>query len=258
MLIQSKRVLRSIVVSGLLGSTSLYANSNDNIVKSIMKLRAEVEALYTKIDDNKDAYKSEMKSLTMQSTDNEAQINRQETALKLSNAELEKVRKKIAELSSKNESIKPMLLDALNSLEKIIKNGIPFKTTERLSDINKIRTQLDKGDITEEKALSMIWASYDDTIRLTKEIGLFKQEIVVDGETKLAKIAKLGSIMMYFAIPDDKVGYVVKNDNNQYSYKTVTQKEEVEKIVNLFDSLKKQIRTGYFSLPNALILSEAN
>jgi len=102
----------------------------------------------------------------------------------------------------------------------------------------------------------MIWASYDDVIRMTKEIGQFKQEIKVDGEIKLAKIVKLGSIMMYFATPDDKVGFVVR-DGDGYSYKVVTEKESVKKIVELFDALKKQIRTGYFSLPNSLILSES-
>ncbi len=219
-----------------------------------MKLRADVEALYTKIDDNKDAYKAEMKSNTMQSADSEAQINRQETALKLAEAEMQKIQKKIADTSNKNESIKPMLLGAIDTLRTIITNGIPFKTTERLADLATLQKNLIDDVITEEKALSLIWASYDDTIRLTKEIGLFKQEITVDGETKLAKIAKLGSVMMFFATPDDKVGYVVKK-GDKYTYKTITNKEDVIKIVNLFDSLQKQIRTGFFSLPNALILS---
>lgn len=250
-----KRVLLSTVACGVLGSTSLYAD-NQNIVNSIMKLRADVESLYTKIDDNKETYKAELKSYTMQSTDNEAQINRQETAIKLIEAELEEANKKLEELSTKNESIKPMLTIALNNLEAEIKAGIPFKTNERVADVQKLKAQLEEGTITEEKALSLIWASYDDQIRLTKEIGLFKQEITVDGEVKLAKIAKLGSIMMYFATPDDKVGFVQKN-NGEYSYKTVTGEEDRKKIVALFDALQKQIRTGYFSLPNALVLTES-
>ena len=250
-----KRVVLSTVVCMALGASSLHAN-NENIVKSIMKLRADVEALYTKIDDNKDIYKAEMKSNAMQSADSEAQINRQETALKLAELELEKVQKKITEASNKNESIKPMLLEAIDSLRTIIKNGIPFKTKDRLADLAKLQKNLIDEVVTEEKALLLIWASYDDTIRLTKEIGLFKQEITLEGEPKMAKIAKIGSVMMYFATPDDKVGYVSK-EGEGYDYKVVTDKENIAQIVNLFDSLQKQIRTGFFSLPNALILSES-
>jgi len=250
-----KRVVLSTVVCMALGTSSLHADT-ENIVKSIMKLRADVESLYTKIDDNKDVYKAEMKSNAMQSADSEAQINRQETALKLAESELSKVQKKIEEASSKNESIKPMLLEAIHNLRAIIEKGIPFKTKERLADLATLQKNLIDEVVTEEKALLLIWASYDDTIRLTKEIGLFKQEIVLEGEPKMAKIAKLGSVMMYFATPDDQVGYVVKKGED-YSYKVVTNKEEIVKIVNLFDSLQKQIRTGFFSLPNALILSES-
>ncbi len=249
-----KRVIVSVVVSMVLGSVSLSGN-NENIVKSIMKLRADVELLYNKIDENKDIYKAEMKSNTMQAADLEAQINRQETALRLAEAELKKIREKIEETSSRSESMKPMLLEAIEALRELIKKSLPFKTSERLEDLKKLQKNLIDDVITEEKALLLIWASYDDTIRLTKEIGVFKQEIMLDGEIKLAKIAKLGSIMIYFATPDDKVGYVVKN-GDKYEYKVVSNKEDIIKIVNLFDSLKKQIRTGFFALPNALILSE--
>lgn len=250
-----KRVLLSTVACGVLGTSSLYAD-NTNIVNSIMKLRADVEALYTKIDDNKDSYKAEMKSNAMQSADTEAQINRQETALKLAESELKKIQKKITEASHKNKSIKPMLLGAIDALRGIITKGIPFKTKERLADLAKLQKNLINDVITEEKALSLVWASYDDTIRLTKEIGKFKQEIVLDGKPVLADIAKLGSIMMFFSTPDNRVGYVSKN-GEKYTYKVVTKKEDRAKIINLFDSLQKQIRTGYFSLPNALILSES-
>ena len=250
-----KRIVVSTVTCIALGTSTLHAD-NENIVNSIMKLRADVEALYSKIDENKDVYKAEMKSTAMLSADNEAQINRQETALKLANSEIESIKEKLEKLSNKNDSIKPMLLTAIGNLKKIIAEGIPFKKELRLSDLEKLEKQLEAGDITEEKALSMIWASHDDVIRLTKEIGLFKQEIEVEGERKLAKIAKIGSIMVYFATPDEKVGYVVK-EGTKYSYKVVTQKESVTKIVALFDALKKQIRTGYFPLPNALILSES-
>jgi hypothetical protein len=250
-----KRVMLSTVACGVLGTSSLYAQ-NDNIVNSIMKLRADVEALYTQIDDNKDIYKAEMKSYTMQSADSEAQINRQETAIKLADAELSTLQSKLAELSTKNESIKPLLLGAIDALRTTIKNGIPFKVDARLAELQTLQTNLIDDVITEEKALSLIWASYDDTIRLTKEIGLFKQEITLNGEPKLAKIAKIGSVMMYFATPDNQVGYVTK-EGNGYTYNVVTDDENKAKIVALFDALQKQIRTGYFSLPNALVLTES-
>lgn len=253
----SNKALFTMVAFGTLCGSSLYAQSTENIVESIMTLRGEVESLYTKIDENKDAYKSQMKSYALQTSDNEAQINRQETSLKLTEQNLEKVEAELKAIVSSSEDIKPMIHEALSSLAMQIKAGNPFKVEERLAALEKIKTDLKNGDITQEKALALTWASYDDALRLTKEIGLFKQEITLNDEVKLAKIAKIGSVMMFFSTLDNNVGYV-KKEGNAYMYVIVTDDVQKTQIVKLFDALQKQIRTGYFSLPNALLLRGVN
>ena len=82
--------------------------------------------------------------------------------------------------------------------------------------------------ITNEKALLLAWASYDDTIRVTKEIGLFKQQIMFKEKKVLAQIAKLGSVAMFFSTPSNEVGFVVKEPNG-YHYKHITNPEDIKK-----------------------------
>lgn len=254
-MIHKKRLWNIAMCAGLL-NTSLYAG--DEMVKSIMKLRADVESLYTKVDENKDAYKAQMKSYTFQISDNEAQINRQETALKLTEQNLKKVEDELKDIGSSSKDIKPIIHKAIDALAIEIKAGIPFKVQERIVALEKIRADLANRLITQEKALALVWASHDDALRLTKEIGLFKQEISIDGEDKLAKIAKIGSVMMFFATPDDRVGFVKKNDDGSYVYQVASKNVTQKQIVKLFDALQKQIRTGYFTLPNALLLRGVN
>ena len=98
MLMLSKKLLVSMAVLSTFASY-VFA-TEDDMVTSIMKLRGEVETLYNQIDDNKEAYKSQMKSYTLQVSDSEAQINRQETSLKLTNQTIEKTEKKLAALDS--------------------------------------------------------------------------------------------------------------------------------------------------------------
>ena len=255
MLIKTKKRLLALTVSGLLLSPMLMAK--DEMIKSIMELRSDVESLYTQLDDNKEAYKSQMKSYALQISDNEAQINRQETTLKLTKQNLEKTEQKLASMGSATEDLTPIVNEALDALEKENKAGIPFKTEERVAGLHQIKNDLKNGNITQEKALALTWASYDDTLRLTKEIGQFKQEITLDGKATIAKIAKVGSVMMFFATPDERVGYV-KQDGAKYSYVVATDDTERNQIIDLFDALHKQIRTGYFTLPNALLLRGAN
>ncbi len=255
MITTPKKLLFLLAASQTILSPMLVAE--DQMVQSIMQLRSEVEKLYTQIDDNKDAYKSQMKSNALQVSDNEAQINRQETSLKLTNQNIEKVQKKIEMLGNSTMDFKPIVFDALDALENVIKAGVPFKIDERVSALRQIKNDLQSGNITQEKALALTWSSYDDALRLTKEIGQFKQEIVLEGKSTMVKIAKIGSVMMFFATPDNKVGYV-KQNGNQYSYVIAKDDTERSQIIDFFDSLQKQIRTGYFTLPNALLLGEAN
>jgi seryl-tRNA synthetase len=237
-----------------LSSSAVYAADNAEMVKSIMKLRADVEGLYTQIDENKDNYKSQMKSYAMQIADNEVQVNRKTTAIKVANAEILKLQEQIAEKGATANDLTPMLEVAIDNLEKIIITGIPFKVDERVADITKIKSDLKSKNITQEKALSLVWASYDDALRLTKEIGLFKQHVQIGDTQKLAKVAKIGTAMMFFLTPDDQAGYV-KNNNGSYAYVVVEDSKSKEQIHTLFDALQKQIRTGYFNLPNALMIA---
>lgn len=250
-----KKSAVSLVLATTLFSPSLFAQNSEKMVQSIMKLRADVEALYTKIDENKEHYKAQMKSYAMQSADNKAQINRKTTSIKLAKLELEKIKVKIASTSSENHELMPLLDHGTEMIKNSINTGIPFKTSQRIASIDEIRFKLEEGLITQEKALQLLWASFDDNLRLTKEIGLFKQQIVVEGKTIMAKIGKFGSVMMFFATPDERVGYVVKKDGG-YEYRVATDEMSIEQIHTLFDALQKQIRTGYFTIPNALVVME--
>lgn len=245
----------SIALSVLLSSTMLSANS-DNMAESLMKLRAEVEQLDTKINDEKDAYKASMKSLSIQKSELEAMVSREDLKIKQINKELSDIQAKITAASKNSEGLKPVVLEAIDNLTAMMKTSIPFKTGDRVESVEKIKQQLEASLITPQKALSQVYNAYNDEIRMTKENGIFKQTISLGGEEKLAEIARIGTAMMFFKTPNDTVGYVVKKGNT-WSYQEELNKEKQDEILNIFDAFKKQIRTGYFTLPNALILSEA-
>jgi PHD/YefM family antitoxin component YafN of YafNO toxin-antitoxin module len=243
-----------IALSALLTTTTLLANS-DNMAESLMKLRAQVEQLDTQIDDEKDAYKASMKSLTMQKSELEAMVSREELKIKQIAKELAKVQEQIKKNSQNSAGLKPLVLNAADDLIAYIKTAIPFKTNDRVNAVSEIKDQLNADLLTPQKALSMVYNSYADELRMTKENGIFKQTINLNGEDKLAQIARVGTMMMFFKTPNDEVGYVTK-ENGSYSYKQELNKDKQEQIFNIFDAFKKQIRTGYFTLPNALVQNE--
>ncbi len=243
----------SLALSALLSTTILTASS-DNMAESLMNLRADVEQLNSNLNDEKESYKASMKSLTRQKNDLEAIIAREDLKIKQLNAELTKVKKQITSASAHTVGLKPLVLKALDDLSANIQTSLPFKTNERLADVRKIKNQLENDLITPQKALAQTWNTYGDSIRMTKENGLFKQTIKLDNEDRLAQVARVGTMMMFFKTPDDRVGYVNK-DVHGWNYTEVLSKNEKAEVMNIFDAFQKHIRTGYFPLPNALITS---
>lgn len=249
----SKTMLSMAVVT-LLGTTTLFASS-ENMAESLMKIRADVEQLDASINDEKDTYKAGMNSLLRQKNDLESVVAREDLNIKQIERELDKVRKEIKEAGKNTEGLKPIVFKALDMMQENIQASLPFKTQERVAELEKIRAQLKADLITGQKALALTWNTYGDAIRMSKENGLFKQTISIKGQDRLAEVARIGTVAMYFKLPDDTVGYASK-DAKGWFYKEAVSKKEQEQILALFDSFKKQIRSGYFTLPNAIVMTE--
>lgn len=92
----------------------------------------------------------------------------------------------------------------------------------------------------------------EDEIRLSKENGIYQQTIILDGEKVLVDIAKLGTVFLFFKTKDNQSSMARKLAQGGWKFEMVDNAGDRERIRNLFDSLKKQIRQGYFELPNPL------
>jgi len=244
--------LSGLMALALLMPQLSMAQSDNSMVESLMKLRTEVESLHSQVQDDQDAFQSSMKSLALQRNDFEARINRQETKLKEIDQNIVQTRDLIKKRSAKTEGLNPMIIKAIDDLQVVVTEGIPFKVALRQNDIKETKTQLEANLITPEQALSKVWGSYDDALRMSSENGLFKQPIMIAGKEKLAEVVKLGTVMLFFKLPTGEVGYA-KKEAGKYHYIQESDEMRQKQILALFDAMKKQIRTGYFTIPYAVV-----
>lgn len=232
----------------------LFAQASDKLIESIMTLRSEVEQLYASVQDGQQDHRANMRSYAAQLADLEAQINRQQISLRQLELDIVKTQTEIKSASDKNVSIRPQLNAGIAQLRKLIGGGLPFRIPERLDDLQQLQSQLDSGSLTEERTLGRVWAGFEDLLRMTRENGLSRQEIVLDGEPLLAMVAKVGSVMLFFAAPNDVVGYAERRDGKivYVRAQTIQQREQINALI---DAYEKQIRSGYFTLPAKFVFS---
>ena len=165
--------------------------------------------------------------------------------------DLEKMRVEVAEAGETSETLAPVVLTHLGNLRQQVKTGFPFKVGERMAELDEIEAQLNSGVITAQRAMNRLWAFFEDELRTTRENAIYSQSIVLRGDNVLVDIAKLGNVMMYFRTRDLNYGKAIETGSG-WRFELLDTATEKEMVARLFDSLRKQIRQGYFELPNTL------
>jgi len=239
-------VLLLLVVSVAKGS------SLENLAKSLARIRGEVETLQTQLDTEKDKHSSRMSALTSQLADLSVDERRQKLSIEKLQHSLEKMGANAKEAEQSGESLKPVLIELLNDYKRHIQTGFPFKIEDRIKAVNDLENNVANQLVDPNKAVNQAWSLIEDEIRLSKENGIYQQTVVLDGEKILVDIAKLGTVFLFFQTRDNRVGMAKRSIDSGWKFETVEDTGDIQRITKLFDSLKKQIRQGYFELPNPM------
>ncbi|MEJ2501369.1 MAG: DUF3450 family protein [Campylobacterales bacterium] len=166
-------------------------------------------------------------------------------------AEVEKLGTQIQDEKDETKAAMRSLVLEKNELDATIgREELKIKQLEQ--EIAKVKKQIEAASKNSEGIKPVVLSA---VAMLKERNGLFKQTIQLDGKDRLAEVARLGSVMMFFMTPDERVGYAAKDANGWY-YKEAVAKAQQDQILALFDAMHKQIRTGYFTLPNAIAKTE--
>jgi len=247
-----------LVLAMLMPGPGLKAQGQDslaNLAEELVRLRGEVESLNAELNSLGDQHRAEMNALAAQKGDLEATRRREDLRIRQLEQDLADNRERAEQAGIAGESLVPVAEQIIADLEASIQTGLPFKTEERLAALDDIRAQLDSGSQPPPRIINRLWAFYEDELRLTRENGLYSQVIPLGGERVLADVAKLGTVAMYFQTRDGRMGQATRQGQD-WRWQELEAGTARNQIASLFDSLKKQIRSGYFVLPNGSIQLE--
>lgn len=227
------------------------ARSAASLAERLAAMRAEVEELSGELTHIETDSSAELRSLARQKADLEAELEREKVRAAKLRSSLETKRAAIAERSKGDEDLAPIFAAALAGLRRHVEAGLPFRAADRLAELDKIETLQKSGVLSTERALVRLWSFVDDELRMTRESGLFRQTISLEGRELLAEVVRVGMVAIYFRTSDGAVGET-RRTGDGWRFTRVTGAAAERQIRDLFDSFKKQIRVGFFHLPDAL------
>lgn len=248
-------MLMSVSTSVIFADDTVMAASDtdrvDSLSQRLIVLRGEVEDLSTELAMQREEMKQSMAALLSQRSEIQARAGRERRNQDKLKKLLEKNREQARLAGSNDGALTPVLLNAITDIENVVNSGLPFQVQERLTALQSIRSQLNSGVLSAPRAANRLWAFCEDELHLTRENGIYRQTIDIDGESVLVDVARLGMVMMYFRAPDQRYGMAL-HVNNEWRFELFVKEEDSQRVALLFESLQKQIRTGVFDLPSAI------
>lgn len=222
------------------------------MAEQIAELRTDVEDLAAEIEAKKEDQRGRLRSYAAQKADLEMEIQRAEMNLKqLRDAKARRI-EEVERDERRDELFEPVVLKMIARIKSTVLAGLPFQLEQRAEDLDELERRIDEGLIKSTEGVARLWDRVEDELRLSRENGIYKQVISVGENDLLAEVARVGMVMLYFKTRDGRFGHTVREDDGGWRYETISSEEGEKQISNLFDSFKKQIRAGFFLLPNAL------
>lgn len=225
--------------------------TSEKLASKVIELRKEVELLNNEYKTEREKVLNELKTLSIQKAELASNIRNEEIRKKQLDDKLEQLKKDMGETNVISEELRPIVSQRLAELKTYVEGSLPFKKKERLQSITELEKKLERKEISAIKAANQLWAMVEDENRLARETSLHKQSIPIGSQLQLAEVAKVGMSFLYFKAENGSLG-MVKKENDQWVYKVFQSVDKQQQAMLFFESLKKNIRQGYFELPTTL------
>jgi hypothetical protein len=245
--------LWAVAAAVALAAAPAFSGELAPLAARLAQLRSEVETLSAQISERSQDAQDRTRSFTRQRQELELELLRERARVERLRAQLAQRRQEIAAQASDEQELSPLFDRSAARVRAYLTASLPFRTAERLAELDKIEEQVRTGLLRHPQALMRLWSLVEDELRMTRESGLYRQAIVLDGTERLADVARLGTVALYFQTSDQRSGYAVR-DKGAWVYRELTDKRDRGQVGALFDAFKKQLRVGFFELPNALIV----
>lgn len=243
---------RSVVVALMLALPTVGRSADvEEQAQRLAELRQEVERLSDEIEMSKEDLRGRLRALDGQRAEVEAQIRREELRMRAVADEASRQADALEQDQGSAESLLPAVRETIAGLRTQIAASLPYRTDERLEALDTLEARIEDGTIRPQQAANQLWQTIEDELRLARENSIDRQVIDIDGEQVLCEVARVGMMAAYYRSDDGRIGHAVKQ-GSEWTWVAYTDPERQQQVALLIDALQKNVRTGWFTLPDVV------
>ena len=122
------------------------------------------------------------------------QVVRETESLKIYNDNLERVvmdqreevqsiNQQLAGLEETNRGVVPMMLEMIDTLDKIIESDMPFRLEERRARVTRLRDMMDQADVTASEKYRRVMEAYQGEMEYGRTTEAYAETLPTTGQT---------------------------------------------------------------------------
>jgi hypothetical protein len=152
--------------------------------------------------------------LAQQTTDLLAEyraVVRETESLKIYNDNLEKVvmdqraevvsiNQQLSGLEATNRGIVPLMLEMIDTLDKIVENDMPFRLEERRARVQRLRDMMDQADVTASEKYRRVMEAYQGEMEFGRTTEAYAEALPTTGQT--VDFLRVGRTMLIYQSSD--------------------------------------------------------
>ena len=240
-----------ILITLCVAVVAAHADSTNALIESLVKKRSDVEVLTEKLEHEKRIRREQQRAFLSQKAQLEAELQRESVRHSQLTEAISRKKQKISATKVRDGALMPLFESSATSLKAYLEGSLPFRKNERLSELKSLQDKLAAGLLTPRSAMTRLWSLFEDERQLSKETGLYRDTVTVDGAPLMVDVVRFGTLGMYFKTGTGRYGLVMRTAQG-WTTRYIDDETSAQQLEHLFDAFKKQIRVGLFSLPNML------
>lgn len=209
--------------------------------------RADLDRLEAKLQRQRAEDTAKTKALLGQKGQLEQLLQREQTRLAELRRRYRTARARRGEVDARVDRLVAPVAEAIGQVRRAVETTLPYRRSERLAKLDELARRLKLRRVTPASATAQLWRFVEDELQLAGEVAIDRQAIALDGKRVLADVARVGMVALYFRTADNRFGRAERAGRG-YRYRTVDGAARAG-LVELFEALDKQIRSGLFALP---------
>ena len=199
-------LLAACVAGGALGvAASSNAASIDQILDVGKQRTAEAKTSHAKIDRRADEARdllSDYKTVMKQVDGLRVYNARLERQIANQNRRISDIDGSISEAAVIQRQIPPLVGRMLDGLEQFINLDMPFDLDTRLGNIEAVRNNLDRSDVTAAEAFRQVLELYSIELQYGRGIESYSDTIEINGTPREVDILRIGRISLVYQTTD--------------------------------------------------------